>query len=55
LSPAGLAASAQDLTQSERLGLDAPRVLTQAVQDRLVANGGRSAKGRPAARLRRVP
>ncbi|WP_291705352.1 autotransporter outer membrane beta-barrel domain-containing protein, partial [Bradyrhizobium sp.] len=40
LSPAGLAASAQDLTQDGRLGLDAPRVLTQAIQDRLVANGG---------------
>jgi outer membrane autotransporter protein len=40
LSQAGLAASAQDLTQDLRLGLDAPRVLTQAVQDRLVANGG---------------
>ncbi len=40
LSPTGLAASAQDLTQSLQLGLDAPRVLTGAVQDRLVANGG---------------
>ena len=40
LSQAGLAASAQDLTQDGRLGLDAPRVLTEAVQDRLVANGG---------------
>jgi outer membrane autotransporter protein len=40
LSPSGLVASAQDLTQDQRLGLDAPRVLTQAVQDRLVANGG---------------
>jgi outer membrane autotransporter protein len=40
LSQTGLAASAQDLTQSSQLGLDAPRVLTQAVQDRLVTNGG---------------
>jgi len=40
LSQTGLAASAQDLTQDGRLGLDAPRVLTEAVQDRLVANGG---------------
>jgi outer membrane autotransporter protein len=40
LSAMALAASAQDLTQDGRLGLDAPRVLTQAVQDRLVANGG---------------
>ncbi|MBV9138554.1 MAG: autotransporter domain-containing protein, partial [Hyphomicrobiales bacterium] len=40
LSRAGLAASAQDLTQDARLSLDAPRVLTEAVQDRLVANGG---------------
>jgi subtilase-type serine protease len=40
LSPSGLAASAQDLTQSLRLGLDAPQVLGQAVQDRLVASGG---------------
>jgi outer membrane autotransporter protein len=40
LSQAGLAASAQDLTQDARLGLDAPRVLTSAIQDRLVANGG---------------
>jgi outer membrane autotransporter protein len=40
LSQAGLAASAQDLTQDGRLGLDAPRVLKQAVQDRLVASGG---------------
>jgi outer membrane autotransporter protein len=40
LSASGLAASAQDLTQSLQLGLDAPRVLTGAVQDRLVANGG---------------
>jgi hypothetical protein len=40
LSQTALAASAQDLTQSSRLSLDAPRVLTQAVQDRLVASGG---------------
>ena len=40
LSTAALAASAQDLTQDGRLGLDAPRVLTEAIQDRLVANGG---------------
>jgi uncharacterized protein with beta-barrel porin domain len=40
LSQAGLAASAQDLTQSSQLSLDAPRVLTQALQDRLVASGG---------------
>ncbi|MBW0003725.1 MAG: autotransporter domain-containing protein [Hyphomicrobiales bacterium] len=40
LSAAGLATSAQDLTQDGRLGLDAPRVLTQAIQDRLIANGG---------------
>ncbi|MBV9589073.1 MAG: autotransporter outer membrane beta-barrel domain-containing protein, partial [Hyphomicrobiales bacterium] len=40
LDRANLAASAQDLTQDGRLGLDAPRVLTKAVQDRLVANGG---------------
>jgi outer membrane autotransporter protein len=40
LSETGLTASAQDLTQDGRLGLDAPRVLTEAVQDRLVANGG---------------
>ncbi|MBV8426424.1 MAG: autotransporter outer membrane beta-barrel domain-containing protein [Hyphomicrobiales bacterium] len=40
LNETALAASAQDLTQDWRLGLDAPRVLTQAVQDRLVANGG---------------
>ena len=40
LSRTGLAASAQDLTQDVRLGLDAPQVLTQAVQDRLVASGG---------------
>ena len=39
LSQTALAASAQDLTQSSRLSLDAPRVLTQAVQDRLVASG----------------
>ncbi|MBV9568504.1 MAG: hypothetical protein JO172_10225, partial [Hyphomicrobiales bacterium] len=45
LSPAGLAASAQDLTQDSRLGLDAPRVLTQAVQDRLIANGGALGEG----------
>ena len=47
LSQTGLAASAQDLTQSLRLGLDAPRVLTQAVQDRLVANGGALGEGAP--------
>jgi outer membrane autotransporter protein len=47
LSQAGLAASAQDLTQSAQLGLDAPRVLTQAVQDRLVANGGALGEGAP--------
>jgi outer membrane autotransporter protein len=40
LSPTGLAASAQDLTQSLQLGLDASRVLTGAVQDRLIASGG---------------
>ena len=40
LSQTGLAASAQDLTQSLRLGLDAPQILGQAVQNRLVANGG---------------
>ncbi|MBV9113854.1 MAG: autotransporter outer membrane beta-barrel domain-containing protein, partial [Hyphomicrobiales bacterium] len=40
LNETALAASAQDLTQDARLGLDAPRVLTQAVQDRLVASGG---------------
>ena len=41
LSLAALAASAQDLTQQAlRPGLDAPRVLTSAVQDRLIANGG---------------
>ena len=40
LNETALAASAQDLTQDGRLGLDAPRVLTEAVQDRLVANGG---------------
>ncbi len=40
LSQTALAASAQDLTQDARLGLDAPRVLTEAIQDRLVANGG---------------
>ena len=40
LSQTELAASAQDLTQSSQLGLDAPRVLTQAVQDHLVTNGG---------------
>jgi outer membrane autotransporter protein len=40
LSLTALAASAQDLTQDARLGLDAPRVLTEAVQDRLVASGG---------------
>jgi outer membrane autotransporter protein len=40
LSAAGLAASAQDLTQGVALGLDAPRVLSGAVEDRLIANGG---------------
>ncbi len=45
LSPSGLAASAQDLTQSLRLGLDAPQVLGQAVQDRLVASGGALGEG----------
>ncbi len=40
LNFAALAGSAQDLTQDSRLGIDAPRVLTQAIQDRLVANGG---------------
>jgi outer membrane autotransporter protein len=45
LNPAALAASAQDLTQDARLGLDAPRVLTQAVQDRLVASGGALGEG----------
>ncbi len=40
LNQTALAASAQDLTQSLRLGLDAPQVLGQAVQDRLVASGG---------------
>ena len=40
MSQTGLAASAQDLTQNLRLGLDAPLVLEQAVQDRLVASGG---------------
>jgi outer membrane autotransporter protein len=40
LSTTGLAASAQVLTQDQRLGLDAPRLLTDAVQDRLVASGG---------------
>jgi len=37
LSQSGLAASAQTLTQTLRLGLDAPLVLTQTVRDRLVA------------------
>jgi outer membrane autotransporter protein len=45
LNPAALAASAQDLTQDARLGLDAPRVLTQAVQERLVASGGALGEG----------
>jgi outer membrane autotransporter protein len=45
LSETALAVSAQDLTQDGRLGLDAPRVLTQAVQDRLVANGGALGEG----------
>ena len=45
LNPAALAASAQDLTQDGRLSLDAPRVLTQAVQDRLVASGGALGEG----------
>ena len=47
LSRTGLAASAQDLTQDLRLGLDAPQVLTQAVQDRLVASGGVLENGQP--------
>jgi outer membrane autotransporter protein len=47
LSRTGLAASAQDLTQDVRLGLDAPQVLTQAVQDRLVASGGVLGDGPP--------
>ena len=45
LNQAALAASAQDLTQDGSLGLDAPRVLTQAVQDRLVASGGALGEG----------
>ena len=58
LSQTGLAASAQDLTQSLRLGLDAPQVSTQAVQDRLVASGGVLGEGArqgaaPATRTRR--
>ena len=40
LSLSGLSASAQDLTQSSQLGLDAPRLLTGAVQDRLISSGG---------------
>jgi outer membrane autotransporter protein len=40
LNKQGVTVSAQDLTQDLRLALDAPRVLTEAVQDRLVANGG---------------
>ena len=39
--------SAQDLTQDLRLALDAPRVLTEAVEDRLVANGGALGEGAP--------
>jgi len=55
LSKAGLAASAQDLTQDLRLGLDAPQVLTQAIQDRLVASGGVLGDGQPnAAAARRT-
>ena len=53
LNQTALAASAQDLTQSLRLGLDAPRVLTQAVQDRLVASGGALGEGAARARPRR--
>ena len=40
LSLSGLSASAQDLTQDLALGLDAPPLLTGAVQDRLIASGG---------------
>ncbi|HLJ62875.1 MAG TPA: autotransporter outer membrane beta-barrel domain-containing protein, partial [Stellaceae bacterium] len=36
LSPAGIAASAQDLTQSLRFGLEAPEVLRDSIQHRLV-------------------
>lgn len=55
LSRPALAASAQDLTQDLRLGLDAPQVLTQAVQDRLVASGGVLGDGPPnAAAARRT-
>ncbi len=50
-----LAASAQDLTQDVRLGLEAPQVLTQAIQDRLVASGGVLGDGPPnAAAARRT-
>ncbi|MBV9114352.1 MAG: autotransporter domain-containing protein [Hyphomicrobiales bacterium] len=52
LSPTGvarLAPSAQDLTQNLRLGLDAPQVLGQAVEDRLVASGGVLGEGGDAA------
>ena len=55
LSPSGLAASAQDVTQDARLGLDAPRVLTQAVQDRLIANGGLLGEGSAASGTTATP
>ncbi|MBV9591683.1 MAG: autotransporter domain-containing protein [Hyphomicrobiales bacterium] len=45
LSLSGLSASAQDLTQSAELDLDAPRLLTGAVQDRLISSGGALGEG----------
>jgi outer membrane autotransporter protein len=45
LNKQGVTVSAQDLTQDLRLALDAPRVLTEAVQDRLVADGGALGEG----------
>ncbi|MBW0004724.1 MAG: autotransporter domain-containing protein [Hyphomicrobiales bacterium] len=47
LNRTALAASSLDLTQDLRLGLDAPQVLTQAVQDRLIASGGVLGDGPP--------
>jgi hypothetical protein len=41
LNQQAVVASAQNL----RLGLDAPRVLTEAIQDRLIANGGALGEG----------
>ena len=40
VSPTGLAASAQNLTQNLRFGLEAPAVLVETVQNRLVAASG---------------